>query len=180
MLDADRSQRLLPAISIQQAESTADLDGARALFLEYINAPGWEPEFRAYLAQQSFEAELAQLPGPYAPPAGALLLARVDGQLAGCVASKPLEPPAICEMKRLFVRPGFRAHGVGEQLVRRVMAVAAGAGYERMRLDTLPSMRAAQQLYRRLGFAEIPAYCANPVPGAYFMECTLDRTADVR
>jgi ribosomal protein S18 acetylase RimI-like enzyme len=177
--DADRTPRPVPAISIQQAETATDLDGARTLFLEYIYAPGWEPEFRAYLAQQSFDAELAQLPGPYAPPAGALLLARIDGQLAGCVAAKALEPPAICEMKRLFVRPAFRTFGVGEQLVREVMLVAAGAGYERMRLDTLPSMRAAQQLYRRLGFEEIPPYCANPVPNAYFMERRLDAVITV-
>ena len=175
--NADLAHRPVPTIIIDQARSAADLDAARTLFLEYIHAPGWEPEFRAYLAQQAFEAELAHLPGPYAPPTGALLLARVDGQLAGCVASKPLDPPTICEMKRLFVRPTFRALGVGEQLVRRVMAVASDAGYERMRLDTLPSMRAAQQLYRRLGFEEIPAYCANPVPGAYFMQCRLDMTA---
>ncbi len=174
MRHADPAPRRAPTI-IDQARTAADLDDARTLFLEYIHAPGWEPEFAAYLLQQAFETELAQLPGPYAPPAGALLLARVDGQLAGCVASKPLAP-TICEMKRLFVRPKFRALGVGEQLVRRVIAVAAAAGYERMRLDTLPSMRAAQNLYRRLGFEEIPAYCANPVPGAYFMEREIVRT----
>ena len=180
MPDADRTLRPMPMVSIHQAESAADLDAARTLFLEYIRAPGWEPEFHAYLAQQSFDDELAQLPGPYAPPAGALLLAHVDDELAGCVACKPLEPPAICEMKRLFVRPAFRTFGVGEQLVRQVMLVAAGAGYERMRLDTLPSMRAAQQLYRRLGFEEIAPYCANPVPGAYFMERRLHMTTGTR
>ena len=164
----------MASIVIRPVESAADVDAARALFLEYIQAPGWEPEFAAYLAQQAFDAELAQLPGPYAPPAGALLLARVDGELAGCIAFKALDPPAICEMKRLFVRPAFRTLGIGEQLVRRLIEAAAAAGYERMRLDTLASMVAAQRLYRRLGFTEIAPYCANPVPGAYFMERTLE------
>lgn len=167
----------MATILIQPVESVADVDAVRTLFLEYIRAPDWEPEFAVYLAQQAFEAELEQLPGPYAPPAGALLLARVEGQLAGCIASKPLDPPAICEMKRLFVRPAFRTLGVGEQLVRRLMVVATAAGYRRMRLDTLGSMIAAQRLYRRLGFEEIPAYCANPVPGAYFMERKLEMAA---
>lgn len=170
----------MSAAHVRAAKSLADLDDVRTLFLEYIRAPGWEPEFAAYLAQQDFDVELAALPGPYAAPAGALLLARVDGQLAGCVATKPLDPPAICEMKRLFVRPAFRAHGVGEQLVRQLIQVAAACGYERMRLDTLASMVAAQRLYRRLGFEEIPAYCENPVPGAYFMERGLDDQRDRR
>lgn len=162
-----------PLIEIEPAESAAHIDDARTLFLEYVRSPDWEPEFAAYLAQQSFDEELAQLPGPYAPPAGALLLARVNGRLAGCVATKPLDPPRVCEMKRLFVRPSFRRFGVGELLVKRLLSTAAMTGYERMRLDTLASMHAAQRLYRRLGFHEIPPYCVNPVPGAYFMECVL-------
>ena len=167
----------MATILIQPVEGMADVDAVRTLFLEYIRAPGWEPEFAEYLTQQDFDAELAQLPGSYVPPEGALLLARVEGQLAGCIACKPLDPSAICEMKRLFVRPTFRALGVGEQLVRRLIVVAAAAGYARMRLDTLGSMVAAQRLYRRLGFEEIPAYCVNPVPGAYFMERTLETLA---
>jgi len=157
-------------VLIQRAESAADIDAVRALFLEYIGMPGWEAGFAQYLEQQAFDHELAQLPGPYAAPAGALLLARVDGRAAGCIALKALEPPTTCEMKRLFVRPEFRALGVGEQLVRRLLAVAGAAGYKYMRLDTLPSMVGAQRLYQRLGFRDIPAYCANPVPGARFLE----------
>ena len=162
-------------ILVQPAASAVEIDAVRSLFREYVRSPDWEPEFALYLAQQEFDAELAQLPGPYAPPAGALLLARVDGEVAGCVASKPLDPPAICEMKRLFVRPAFRGLGVGEALVRRLLDVAADMGYERMRLDTLGSMGAAQRMYRRLGFGEIPPYCVNPVPGACFMERALGK-----
>lgn len=160
----------MAVIRIDQAERAEDLDAVRALFVEYISSPDWEAEFATYLAQQSFEAELASLPGPYAPPSGALLLARVDGAIAGCVASKALDAEGTCEMKRLFVRPAYRSLGVGEELVRRLVTVAAASGYTRMRLDTLPSMSGAQRLYRRLRFVEIPPYCINPVPGARFME----------
>jgi putative acetyltransferase len=161
-------------IRIAPAVSAADLDAARALFLEYVHAPDWEPGFAAYLAQQDFRAELAALPGPYAPPGGALLLAWIGTGPVGCVACKPLEPPAVCEMKRLYVRPAARGRGVAEQLVRRLLRTARDAGYRRMRLDTLPSMAAAQRLYARLGFADVPAYCANPVPGARYLEADLD------
>ena len=150
--------------------SAEDLDAVRELFREYVSAPGWEASFHEYLAQQAFDDELRGLPGAYRPPAGALLLARVDGKPAGCVAVKPLDPPAVCEMKRLYVRPAFRAHGVGRALVEAIVAAAEAGGYRRMRLDTLPSMDAAQRLYRALGFRAIPAYCENPVAGAVFME----------
>ena len=159
---------------LQRAESSADIDAVRALFLEYIHMPGWEAGFSRYLEQQDFDSELAQLPGPYAAPEGALLLARVDGRAAGCIAFKALESPDSCEMKRLFVRPEFRALGIGEQLVRRLLADARAAGYRRMRLDTLPSMTGAQRLYERLGFRDIPAYCDNPIPGARFLERELE------
>ena len=160
-------------ILLRRAESASDIDAVRALFLEYTRMPDWEAAFAEYLAQQEFERELAELPGPYAPPAGALLLARVDGRAAGCIALKPLDPPDICEMKRLFVRPAFRALGIGERLARALLDEARAAGYQRMRLDTLPSMTGAQRLYQRLGFRDIPAYCENPVAGARFMECDL-------
>ena len=163
-----------PAIRIHRAETPEDLDAVRELFLEYVSVPDWEADFATYLAQQAFETELAELPGPYAPPTGALLLARVAGQPAACIASKSLDPPDVCEMKRLFVRPQFRGLGLGERLVRQLIGLARGAGYRRMRLDTLPSMSAAQRLYRRLGFRDIPPYCENPVRGAHFLERELD------
>jgi len=163
-----------PTIQLTRAESAADIDCVRALFLEYTRMPGWDAGFTRYLEQQDFDGELAELPGSYGAPDGALLLARVDGRTAGCIAFKPLESPDICEMKRLFVRPEFRALGIGEQLVRRLLTDARAAGYRRMRLDTLPSMSGAQRLYQRLGFRDIPAYCENPIPGARFLECELE------
>jgi putative acetyltransferase len=157
-------------ITIEPAQSSADLDAVRSLFLEYVRAPGWEAGFTTYLANQDFEVELATLPGEYAPPGGALLLARAGAEPVGCVGFKPLEPPAVCEMKRLYVRPATRGAGVAERLVRQLLRMAGNAGYARIRLDTLPSMRDAHRLYSRLGFHEIPAYCENPVPGARYME----------
>ena len=160
-------------IRIEPAERAADFDAVRALFLEYVRAPDWESGFAAYMVQQAFDAELTALPGVYAPPGGALFLAWAGAEPAGCVACKPLEPPEICEMKRLYVRPAARGLGVAEHLVSRLLQTARTAGYRRMRLDTLPSMDTAQRLYARFGFYEIPAYCENPIPGARFLEADL-------
>ena len=149
-------------IQIDEAHNLEDVETVRELFREYQSALGVDLGF------QSFEAEVAELPGDYARPRGRLLVARSDGVMAGCVALRVFKEDT-CEMKRLYVRPPFRASGVGRQLAERVIAEARSIGYRRICLDTLPSMRQAQSLYEALGFLEIPAYRHNPVAGTRFL-----------
>lgn len=144
----------------------ADLDTVRVLLREYAAALGFSLDF------QDFDRELAGLPGAYAPPAGALLLARDAGEAAGCVALRPIAP-GTCEMKRLYVRPACRGRGVGALLAGAILTEARRRGYQRMRLDTVPGMEAAQALYERLGFRDIAPYTDNPVPGTRFLELEL-------
>jgi ribosomal protein S18 acetylase RimI-like enzyme len=150
-------------LQIRPVSGAEDVALARELIREYGLATNIDLEF------QGFEAELAGLPGDYAPPGGLLLLAFVDGRPAGCAALRPF-PPGVAEMKRLYVRPSFRGLGLGERLAEAIIAEARLAGYARLRLDTLPDMTAAIALYRRLGFHPIPPYRPNPVPGAMFFE----------
>lgn len=157
-------------LQIVQAESAADLGHARTLFEEYAASLGFDLGF------QDFAAELAELPGDYAPPRGRLLLAFHGGEAAGCVALRELEE-GVCEMKRLYVRPRFRDLRVGRALAEAIIGEARNIGYARMRLDTVPSMERARVLYRTLGFREIPPYRYNPVPGTAFMELRLEAEA---
>jgi ribosomal protein S18 acetylase RimI-like enzyme len=162
-LAADRERSSV----IDALERRDGLKEARLLFEEYADSLGID------LCFQGFDAELATLPGSYAPPAGRLLLAVRGREVAGCVALRPLTP-GVCEMKRLYVRPAFRGHGVGRLLAEQVVAEARKAGYRLMRLDSLPSMGSALSLYRQLGFREIRPYRNNPIEGAVFMELQLD------
>ena len=146
-----------------------DMPLARDLFREYA------AELAIDLCFQSFEAELAGLPGAYAPPRGRLLIAECDGDPAGCVALRPLKS-GICEMKRLWVRPAYRGSGLGRRLAEAVIAEAREIDYRTMRLHTLARLAPALALYRSLGFEEIGPYTANPIEGAIFMEILVDRT----
>jgi GNAT superfamily N-acetyltransferase len=142
------------------------LAAVRELFREYADSLGVDLSF------QDFESELAALPGDYGAEGGLLLLAEVDGGAAGCVALRSLGD-GVCEMKRLYVRDEFRGHGLARALVHTLVQRARRLGYRRMRLDTLPSMRAARSLYESLGFLPIAPYRHNPVPGATFWELDL-------
>ncbi len=154
------------SLLVRPAVVPDDLAHVRALLREY------EVELGIDLCFQGFEQEPDSLPGDYAPPPGALLLAEVEGAVAGCVALRPLDAET-CEMKRLYARPAFRGRGVGRTLAEAVIAEARRVGYTRMRLDTLPVMTEAQALYGRLGFTDIAPYRDNPVPGARYMELSL-------
>ncbi len=146
--------------------SGPDLDEVRDLFQEYAEWVAVDLSF------QGFAEELRDLPGQYVEPGGVLLLCRVDGGAAGCIAVRAWEG-RTCEMKRLYVRSTYRGRGCGVFLAERAIEWAGKAGYTRMVLDTLPSMGTAQQLYERLGFRDIPPYRFNPVPGARFMALEL-------
>ena len=137
--------------------------------------------FRAYaqslpidLGYQGFDDELASLPGKYAPPAGALFIARdANGEAVGCVAMRPLDEPGVCEMKRLYVAAAGRGQGLGKQLALAIIEAGRVAGYREMRLDTLATMHDAQRLYRALGFIEIGAYYETPIENTVFMSLAL-------
>lgn len=153
-------------MELRQAQSVCDVETARELFEEYARALDVD------LCFQNLGQELAELPGRYAPPTGRLLLAWERGRAAGCVALRKLDGNT-CEMKRLYVRLEFRSQGLGRRLVETIMDEARSAGYTRMRLDTLPSMREAIALYSSLGFKLVDPYCYNPVEGVFYMECDL-------
>ena len=158
---------LLSEVELVEARTAADLEQVRRLFRAYAD---W---LEVDLCFQGFEQELATLPGRYAPPAGRLLLARIGAEAVGAIGLRPLEP-GICEMKRLWVEPGFGGRGLGRALAERIIDDARQIGYARMRLDTFPArMAAAQHLYSSLGFREIPPYYHNPLEGVVMLELAL-------
>lgn len=158
---------------IEAVERGPAVDSARVLMREYVEFLGEDLGF------QDIEGELVGLPGKYAPPEGALFLARIGsarrnrewpaGEPAGCVALRRLGDGA-CEMKRLFVRPEYRGYGIGRALAERTIMTARDLGYDVMRLDTLERLEEAILLYRSLGFAPTSPYYSNPLPGATYWE----------
>lgn len=152
--------------TVIEVETAEQVETARALFREYETFLGEN------LCFQGFEAELAGLPGKYARPNGVLLLASEVGQVIGCGALRQLEG-ATCEMKRLYVRPGFRGWGVGKILAKRLIAEAVQLGYSSMVLDTLERLTAAIKLYESLGFARVEGYYPNPLPGVVYLRLEL-------
>ena len=159
-----------PTIDIVIPNLSNEMAAVGDIFREYALALGVD------LCFQNFDAELANLPGDYCAPRGALFTGLVDGQLAGCCALRPLDSadfPNACEMKRLFVRPAFRGLGLGRQLVEIILDCARAAGYHCILLDTLSDMEAARTLYEDLGFEEIPPYYHNPIAGAHYLKARL-------
>lgn len=159
-----------PSIQFITPDTPEQLAATRQIFSEYAEQLGIN------LCFQNFEAELAFLPGEYCAPGGALLLALVDGEIAGCCALRALDSvdyPNAAEMKRLYVRKAFRRFGLGRQLVEAALDAARMAGYHCVLLDTLDDMESARALYADLGFADIPPYYHNPVPGAHYLKVDL-------
>lgn len=159
-----------PDIQLITPETAEDWQETRLILREYANSLDVD------LCFQGFEDELAGLPGGYAPPGGLMLLALVDGAVAGSGAFRPLldsDYANACEMKRLFVRPAFRRFGLGRLLAQALMDRATEAGYSAMLLDTLDDMEAARGLYESLGFVEVPPFYFNPIPGAHYLKADL-------
>jgi ribosomal protein S18 acetylase RimI-like enzyme len=154
--------RLVPARTVD------DFAAVARLFAAYSAALGVD------LSYQDFGAELASLPGEYAPPDGELLLVRsADDEPLGCVALRRLGESGACEMKRLYVVPSCRGHGLGRALVEGIVARARSLGYREMRLDTLPGMAEAQAMYRAAGFEAIAPYYDTPIAGTVFLRLVL-------
>jgi putative acetyltransferase len=163
-------QTHVPLIALHDAQSAEQITAIRHLFKEY------QDSLSVDLCFQGFERELAELPGDYVTPTGALLLATVEGAPAGCCALRPLlntDHTNACEMKRLFVRKAFRGFGIGRLLVERIMDLAEQAAYDAVLLDTLDDMEAARGLYMEVGFEEIEPYYHNPLAGAHYLKAPL-------
>jgi len=161
----------MSTIQLLQPASVADWEATRVIFQEYAAS------LKVDLCFQGFEDELKTLPGDYAEPRGALLLAWVDGALAGCCALRPLDGSDYsnaAEMKRLYVRPPFRGLGLGRQLTEGILDAARKSGYSCVLLDTLDDMESARALYEDLGFVEIPPYYHNPYAGAHYLKVDID------
>ena len=160
----------IPSVTILNSPGADHIPALRELFEEYAASLSID------LCFQNFQEELAGLPGEYAPPRGAWLLAFVDGVPAGCCALRPLDNADYAnatEMKRLFVRKAFRGFGLGRQLAEATLDAALEGGYATVLLDTLDDMESARALYNDLGFSDIPPYYHNPIPGAHYLKADI-------
>jgi ribosomal protein S18 acetylase RimI-like enzyme len=153
-------------IEIDRPQNAAEFEAVKALFLEYANSLDFS------LCFQGFDQEMATFPAKYSPPTGGLLLAKVDGVPAGAVGVWQ-QAPGICEMKRLYLKPEFRGLDLGRRLAEAIVEEGRRLGYRAIRLDTLKTMVAAQALYAKMGFVEVPPYYRNPIEGAVYMEMPL-------
>lgn len=159
-----------PSITLATPVLVAELKETSDIFREYADNLGFD------LCFQDFEGEITNLPGDYDAPRGALLVAKVDGVLAGCCALRPLDSSDYvnaAEMKRLYVRPAFRGLGLGRQLAEAILDAARIGGYDSVLLDTLDDMEIARAMYEELGFKEIPPYYHNPLAGAHYLKVDL-------
>ena len=159
-----------PKVQLLSPTSPTHWEEIRILFTEYAKSLSID------LCFQNFDQELAQLPGDYCAPRGALLAAIVDGSFAGCCALRAIDTtdyPNACEMKRLYVRPSYRGLRVGRLLAESIMDAARVAGYDYILLDTLSDMESARALYEELGFEDIPPYYFNPIAGAHYLKAAL-------
>lgn len=173
----NRSPPDSPQFELVYPDTRELIAATREVMQEYASALGIDLGF------QSFAAELETLPGEYAPPSGHLLLAMVDGVIAGCGGMRPLpdcDYANACEMKRLYVRPAWRRFGLGRLIAQALLDEARRAGYSTMLLDTLDDMESARGLYVSLGFEEIPPYYFNPIAGAHYLKADLDRRSASR
>ncbi len=157
----------MPDIEIKNVQSTGEIKIVKELFEEYAKSLNFS------LCFQNFDKELKNLPGDYSPPKGSLLLSEYNGIPAGCVGLRKFEND-ICEMKRLYVKNNFRGLKIGRMLVYKIIDEAKRIGYKKMRLDTIQTMQAAQNLYKSLGFYEISSYGNHPIEGTIYMELNLD------
>ncbi len=154
-------------LEIIHANTSQEIQTAKMLFKEYAEWLGVDLGF------QNFQEELDSIPGKYALPSGRLVIAKYDGDIAGCAAVRKLED-GVCEMKRLFVREKFRGKGIGEALAKRIVEDARKIGYKKMRLDTdEQKMFKAMAIYKSMGFMEIEAYYHNPYDGVVYLELEL-------
>lgn len=159
-----------PSVEFSTPITPFEFDELRAILREYAQS------IQVDLCFQNFEDEIATLPGEYVEPRGALLMARINGELVGCCALRPLDNvdyPNACEMKRLYVRKAFRKLGIGRQLVEAIMDCARQSDYDCVLLDTLSDMESARALYQDLNFEEIPPYYHNPIEGAHYLKAQL-------